>query len=73
MKHAAPGTAGSSNSLTQTLSLGDRTLKVVVMHGKSSARATEEMAHNRNRVSKGNLICSSIHVAAPFSTHIDEQ
>ena len=62
MNQAAPGTAGSSNSLTQTLSLGDRTLKVVLMHGKSSACVAEETANNRNRLSKGNLIWASIQV-----------
>src|SRR5215467_8773373 len=56
MKQATPGTAGSSNSLTQTLSLGDRRLKVVLMHGKSSARAAEDTANNRNKLSKGDLI-----------------
>src|SRR5215471_17806680 len=67
IKQATPGTAGSSNSLTQTLSLGDRRLKVVLMHGKSSARAAEQAANNRNRLSKGNLILASIHVGHTFA------
>src|SRR5579863_826830 len=37
--HATPGTCGSSNTLTQTLSLGESALKVVLTQPRSSARA----------------------------------
>ena len=39
MKQVTPGTSGSSKSLMHTLSFGDSRLKVVLTHGKSSARA----------------------------------
>ena len=42
MKQVTPGTFGSSKSLTQTLSLGDVNLKVVLTQARSSARARRE-------------------------------
>ena len=47
-----PGTAGSSNWLTQTLSFGDSRLKVVLMQGRSSARAKPAAASRSDRLSK---------------------
>src|SRR5215475_10480219 len=39
MWQVTPATLGSSNSLTQTLSLGESSLKVVLTQARSSARA----------------------------------
>src|SRR5690242_6559776 len=39
MWQVTPGTFGSSNSLTQTLSLGESSLNVVLTQARSSARA----------------------------------
>jgi hypothetical protein len=46
MKQVTPGTLGSSKLLTQTLSLGDVNLKVVLTQARSSARA--RLAPTRN-------------------------
>jgi hypothetical protein len=46
MKQVTPGTLGSSKLLTQTLSLGDVNLKVVLTQARSSARARLDAASN---------------------------
>jgi hypothetical protein len=59
MKQVTPGTLGSSNSLTQTLSLGDVNLKVVLTQLRSSARTTPDAARNRTVAKISDLILLS--------------
>src|SRR5215470_19295169 len=56
MWQVTPGTLGSSNSLTQTLSLGESSLKVVLTHARSSARARVDAARNRANAIKKSLM-----------------
>src|SRR5262249_33728448 len=56
MWQTTPGTAGSSKSLTQTLSLGESRLKVVLMQPISSARAAPIAARSSSAVIESNLI-----------------
>jgi hypothetical protein len=56
MKQVTPGTLGSSKLLTQTLSLGEVNLKVVLTQAKSSARARLDAARNNIADRKSGLI-----------------
>jgi hypothetical protein len=56
MKQVTPGTLGSSKLLTQTLSLGEVNLKVVLTQARSSARARLDAARSSIADSKSGLI-----------------
>jgi hypothetical protein len=56
MKQVTPGTLGSSKLLTQTLSLGEVNLKVVLTQARSSARARLDAARNSIADRKSGLI-----------------
>src|SRR5215469_15170824 len=56
MWQVTPGTLGSSNSLTQTLSLGESSLKVVLTQARSSARALPPAASNTAAAIKNGLM-----------------
>jgi hypothetical protein len=56
MKQVTPGTLGSSKLLTQTLSLGEVNLKVVLTQARSSARARLDAARSSIADRKSGLI-----------------
>ena len=59
MKRVTPGTFASSNSLMQTLSLGEVNLNVVLTQLRSSALAPSNAARNRTVAKTSDLISSN--------------
>src|SRR6266851_4871436 len=57
MWQVTPGTFGSSKSLTQTLSFGDKRLNVVLMQPRSSALAVPERARKTQAARQKSFTC----------------
>src|SRR5208282_1891930 len=64
-----PGTLGSLNSLTHTLSLGDSKLKVVLTQARSSARAAPAPARSSTAAARYHLM-TKFHLPSRAATEM---